>query len=203
MAQTRRVKVDVLVARALNALVEKEQREIKPVADVPQGRMTGTVKWYSLDKGFGFITPDDQGRDVFVHHSAVEGHEGLIDGARVSFEITSGDKGPTAVGVRLVTQVAAPEPPPPVVPAVAQGTVTGVVKWFSQDKGFGFITPDQGSKDVFVHHTAVEEPGGNLFEGQRVVFTIERGEKGPKAAGVRLTTSVVTRGPSAPGELAA
>jgi CspA family cold shock protein len=60
---------------------------------------TGTVKWFNDEKGFGFITPDDPGRDLFVHHSQVEGGT-LSDGAKVSFESEESDKGPRATDVR-------------------------------------------------------------------------------------------------------
>ena len=65
---------------------------------------TGTVKWFSDEKGFGFITPDDQGKDLFVHHSDIEadGFRTLAEGARVEFEAQPGDKGPKAVNVRAV-----------------------------------------------------------------------------------------------------
>ncbi len=59
----------------------------------------------------------------------------------------------------------------------------GTVKWFNGSKGFGFIAPDDGGKDVFVHHSAIQG-GGDLAEGQKVSFAIEQGEKGPSAANV-------------------
>lgn len=61
----------------------------------------------------------------------------------------------------------------------------GVVKWFSQEKGFGFITPDDGGKDLFVHFSAIMGSGfRNLTEGQRVSFEATEGPKGPQASEV-------------------
>ena len=63
---------------------------------------TGTVKWFSDEKGFGFITPDDGSKDLFVHQSAIvsDGFRTLSEGAKVSFEAEAGDKGPRAVNVQ-------------------------------------------------------------------------------------------------------
>ena len=62
---------------------------------------TGTVKWFSDEKGFGFITPDEGGRDLFVHHSGINssGFRSLEENAKVSYEEEDGDKGPKAVNV--------------------------------------------------------------------------------------------------------
>jgi cold shock protein len=62
---------------------------------------------------------------------------------------------------------------------------TGTVKWFSDDKGFGFIVPDDGSKDVFVHHSQIAGSGfKTLAEGAKVSYVVEAGPKGPSAAQV-------------------
>jgi cold shock protein len=65
---------------------------------------TGTVKWFSDEKGYGFITPDEAGKDLFVHHSAIEGSgfKSLAEGAKVSYETQQGPKGPAATSVQLV-----------------------------------------------------------------------------------------------------
>jgi cold shock protein len=67
-----------------------------------------------------------------------------------------------------------------------QSKMQGTVKWFNDSKGFGFITPDDGSKDVFVHHTAIASSGfRSLAEGDRVEFETEQGPKGPQAKDVK------------------
>ena len=64
---------------------------------------------------------------------------------------------------------------------------TGIVKWFNDDKGYGFITPDGGGKDLFAHFRDIDGSGGfrSLQEGQRVQFEVKQGLKGPQASGIR------------------
>ena len=63
---------------------------------------------------------------------------------------------------------------------------SGTVKWFNDDKGFGFISPDDGSKDLFVHQSAVFAEGTHLTEGTAVTFDTEASDKGPRATNVRV-----------------
>ena len=66
--------------------------------------ITGTVKWFNDAKGFGFITPSDGGKDVFVHHSAIQGQgfKSLTEGQQVKFDVQDGPKGPSAVNLQIV-----------------------------------------------------------------------------------------------------
>jgi cold shock protein len=65
---------------------------------------TGTVKWFSDEKGYGFITPDDSGKDLFIHHTGIsgDGFKSLSEGAKVSYDAQEGQKGPQAVNVQLI-----------------------------------------------------------------------------------------------------
>src|ERR1700694_57832 len=78
--------------------------------------------------------------------------------------------------------------------------ITGTVKWFNDAKGFGFITPENGEKDCFVHHTAIQAEGFKLLaEGQRVEFEVVQGQKGPAAqSSVKLSPHTAPEPATAP-----
>lgn len=144
----------------------------KPVAD---DGADGTVAWFDEGKGFGFVTPDSGGEDVFAHvRSFAEGLTWLVEGDRVAFEVVQGDKGPQARDLRLVHSAAADAPAPS-----ARGG-EGVVARFDAERGFGFITPDAGGPDLFVHLSVVAG-GEPLTKGERVSFKVRQSDRGPQA----------------------
>ena len=150
----------------------------------------GTVSWYDEGKGFGFVTPDSGGGDVFVHVRALtEGLTRLAEGDRVRYEVVHGDRGPQARDLQLVQGAAAPGAPAPSAPRRAKnqgrGGVParageGVVARYDADRGFGFITPDAGGADLFVHMSVVAgaEP---LHKGERVRYKVRQSDRGPQA----------------------
>ncbi len=133
----------------------------------------GTVRWFDVDKGFGFLAPDDESPDLFVHVSEVaelKGSRVLREGQTVEFEVGEGNRGPQALKVRVTGDVAA---------SAATG-VLGTVSWYEPGKGYGFATADGGGQDYFVHSSAIVT-GGVVSAGQRVAFVIGEGERGPQA----------------------
>jgi len=165
------------------------------------------VKFFNGAKGFGFISPDDGGSDVFVHVSAVEraGLRGLNEGDQVTFEVEQDRRSGKVSAVDLeVTGVGAPAPrasrPSPgggygrgdrgPAPREEYGdgeSQSGVVKWFNPQKGFGFIQPDSGGGDVFVHISDVERAGlRSLQDGQPIAFEIKQDRRTGKASATNL-----------------
>ncbi|MFD2024466.1 cold-shock protein [Promicromonospora aerolata] len=133
----------------------------------------GTVRWFDADRGFGFIDLGNEAEDLFVHASEILGDDGpkmLREGQAVEFEVGEGDRGPQARRVRVTGDRAADTPV----------GVLGTVIWYEPAKGYGFVTPDGGRDEVFVHSSAIVG-GGVVSEGQRVAFLVVAGEKGPQA----------------------
>ncbi|WP_380169745.1 cold-shock protein [Jannaschia sp. R86511] len=142
--------------------------------------MLGTVAWYEPGKGYGFVTPDDGGPEVFVHSSAVVAGAVVTEGQRVAFLVVPGEKGPQAEHVLPLAAAAAAT-----APVAAADGADGTVSWYDEDKGFGFITPDVGSEDVFVHVRSLAGGVALLAEGDRVRFDVVQGDRGPQARDVQ------------------
>jgi CspA family cold shock protein len=153
------------------------------------------VKRFDPERGFGFVALDVGGGDAFLHVSVLRqaGVETVGVGARLRVRTGQGQKGPQITEVLEVSDAgnaakqrasvsewsAAPSP-------IEGQEVRGTVKWYSAEKGFGFVTPDDGGRDVFVHATALERSGlPPLNEGQIVVLRVVQGRKGAEAETVR------------------
>jgi len=160
--------------------------------ELPPGRrVDATVKWFNPSKGFGFVTLSDGTQDAFLPMATLRraGFEDVREGALITCEIGAGAKGPlvtNVLNVDISTAVApqsadADRPPRPSTP------VEGAVKWFEPDKGYGFIAPDGGGKDVFIHITALRRSGlDTLGPGQRVRVDVVDGKKGLEADSITL-----------------
>ena len=155
-------------------------------ADAPVG-VLGTVTWYEPGKGYGFITPDGGGAEIFVHSSAIVGGGVISEGQRVAFLVVDGDKGPQADHLLPLRAEAAEQ-------AVASDGADGTVSWYDADKGFGFVTPESGGADVFVHVRALAGGLAELSEGDRVTYDVAASEKGPQARNVELVRGTARRG---------
>lgn len=155
---------------------------------VERSHASATVKWFNSQKGFGFVTPEDGSPDVFLHVSALEraGQTEVPEGATIVCDIGRGQRGLQVVTVHAVdasTASAQPSRPPRGEAGPAPGSaIEGTVKWFNAEKGFGFITPDGGGNDIFVHIKAIQRAGLDTLEaGDRVSATVRAGRKGPEA----------------------
>ena len=147
----------------------------------------GTVSWYEPAKGYGFITPDGEDAEIFLHSSAIVGGGVVWEGQRVAFLVVDGEKGPQADYLLPLRDGGAQQ-------AVASDGADGTVSWYDGDKGFGFILPESGGPDVFVHVRALADGLLELGEGDRVTYDVVVSEKGPQARDVRLARSSTSRG---------
>ncbi len=166
----------------------------RPISGPP---VAATVKWFSPEKGFGFVVLDDGSGDAFLHASAVEqsGRDVsmLKPGATLEVSVANGPKGPQVAEILKLDESTASEAAPqrgsPPAPrrAMPQGTsrMTGTVKWYNPERGFGFVAVEDGRREVFVHATALQRSRiATLSEGQRVTLEVAEGRKGLEAISV-------------------
>jgi CspA family cold shock protein len=158
------------------------------------------VKWFSPEKGFGFVTLSNGTGDAFLHIAVLQAarHESVLPGAKLRAHIGSGAKGPQVTRILEIDESgAAPEAPrqrrtgalgtPSAIDPSTAVEVRGSVKWFNFEKGFGFVGADDGEKDVFVHISVLEKAGiNNLAEGQQVTIRAVQTPKGREAISIAL-----------------
>ncbi|WP_029007753.1 cold-shock protein [Azospirillum halopraeferens] len=197
-------------------MYDRPQRGAFRAPEITHRDIRATVKWFNPTKGFGFVTPDDGSPDAFLHSTVLQfsGHDSLPDGATIVCDLSRGPKGPQVANVHSVdTSTATAGSSRPARGGYDAGggygggggygagggggwdrgasgpteTVDGTVKWFNATKGFGFIAPVSGGKDIFVHIRALERSGiGGLSDGEQVRVTVRQGAKGPEAERIEL-----------------
>jgi len=194
---SRRRDFDVETYHAQPRSFGTRSRFSEPRFEAPSGPpVQGVVKWFSPEKGFGFVELSDGSGDAFLHGSvlAQSGIGAVQPGETLEVRIGPGHKGPHVTEVLSVNSSTAS----PIAPrrsnlrsATSYGPSsdtaveeTGRVKWFNTEKGYGFIERE-GGDDVFVHFSAITMDGyKSLTEGQRVSFEVVQGDKGLQASNV-------------------
>ena len=161
---------------------------------LPGRRVEAKVKWFNAGKGFGFVTVSDGSPDAFLPMAVLRraGYEDVPEGALITCEVSAGAKGPLVTSVLNVDSSTAKTssragsgfdrraPGPSTI-------LEGAVKRFDADKGYGFISPDGGGKDVFIHITALRRSGVTALDpGQRVRVEVVDGRKGLEAERITL-----------------
>jgi CspA family cold shock protein len=164
----------------------------------PTGPETGAVvKWFNPEKGFGFVELEGGAGDAFLHVSVLSraGFTTVQPGTPMRVRTSAGQKGPQVgevVSVEEGVTVPTSSPPPraPRAPRAAPDLsaaveMRGTVKWFNPEKGFGFVMPEGGGKDVFVHISALGRGGLTTLEpNQAVRLQVAEGRRGPEAVSV-------------------
>lgn len=164
-------------------------------------QIEAVVKWFNLSKGFGFVAPSDNTPDAFLHVSVLTraGLQQIAEGTKLLVEIGNGPKGRQIKSILSVLGQAPVEAPTEERPAPTGPVeeMMGTVKWYRPEKGFGFISPDDEGKDVFVHKTIVGRLGLTSLEtGQRVSMSVHMADKGREAVDVKLVDA--EQAPAAP-----
>jgi CspA family cold shock protein len=157
--------------------------DVSPVA--------ATVKWFKPEKGFGFVQIADGSGDAFLSIKTLQaiGLETVSYGARLTVFVGQGEKGRQVTKIAAIDDMgaAAASRPGQIEASLSDANeVVGTVKWFSAEKGMGFVTAEDGGKDVFVHISVVRKAGmADLSEGQRISMRVTETDKGRKAVSVK------------------
>ena len=180
---------------------DARSRPAAPAASAVSGpgrQVRASVKWFLPTKGYGFLEPEDGSPDLFCHVSAVEasGRDTLPHGAVVTCETVRGDRGPQVSKILSVEAPPAghrpafgnrpfddpyPAPYDDVQPQ-ADMALPGTVKFYDPARGFGFVVPDDGGREVFVHASVLLRSGlADLMQGQRVLVRAENVPRGLQA----------------------
>ncbi len=155
-----------------------------------------SLKWFNSPKGFGFLVPEGKDIDAFLHITTLQeaGYHALGEGAEVICNIAFGDKG--AIITKIEKVISSGNVPIDMCPNdismndsenVKSGEMNGIVKWYKPEEGFGFIIPEDGMKDVFVHKSCLDKYGIEKLEaGQKLKMQVRAVAKGREATLVEI-----------------
>lgn len=163
-------------------------------------RIEGKIKWYSPEKGYGFLIPDDGSEDVFMHFSVLDasGCPHVEEGDHIVCEVGPGVRGQQAYRILEVKSALGErhfspsklDSRSPAFDLESLEEVEGEVKWFNPLKGFGFIYPDDRGKDIFLHESVLRAAGYELIApGVQVKIKVSASERGRKARALTIITN--------------
>ncbi|MCE2933251.1 MAG: CspA family cold shock protein [Hyphomicrobiales bacterium] len=157
--------------------------------------ISGSIKWFDVSKGFGFIVPDNGLADVLLHVSCLrrDGYQTAPEGARILVEAIERPRGYQAfriLSMDISTAIHPSQLPPArthVQVTATSGLEKAVVKWFNRLRGFGFVSRGEGTEDIFVHMETLRRTGvAELVPGDTVYVRFGKGPKGLMASEIRL-----------------